>query len=45
MRRVKVTARAKLDLFSIWEYIAQDSIPLQILRIISGYRDLKKLFK
>lgn len=92
-----VTARARLDLFAIWEYIASDSInaadkviadiersfdrlatmpgmghtrqeiddpryrfwlvhsylivyrhdttPIQVLRIVSGYRDLAKLFE
>ncbi|HWE94301.1 MAG TPA: type II toxin-antitoxin system RelE/ParE family toxin [Tepidisphaeraceae bacterium] len=97
MKRAKVTPRAKLDLFAIWEYIADDSMeaadkvvakiksefgklaempgmghrrievsderyrfwkvysylivyridtsPIQIVRVVSGYRDIGKLFE
>jgi plasmid stabilization system protein ParE len=97
MKRIILSARARLDLLTIWQYIAQDSMdaadrvileiraefqklaempgmghrraeirderyrvwsvhsylivyrpdtsPLNVVRIVSGYRDLKRLFK
>ena len=45
MHRVLITPSARLDLLDIWYLIVYrpDTNPVQIIRVVSGYRDLGRV--